>query len=71
MVKLEIEEGKTYEDKLQKTGGGYCLYFGQKMLEYLGITDPQNAKLIVKADKGKHGPFLGVGAVKEGEKDGV
>lgn len=64
---MEIYNGFVWRDKLKKVGGSYVLFVSKDMLQYLGVTDEdkdpdlEEVKVVCKADKGKHGAFIGLG----------
>lgn len=60
---MEILEGQLYPVELTKYGGSYFILINRDFLDYLGA-DPEKTKLIVKADKGKWGRYLGIGKDK-------
>lgn len=61
VISMIIETEQVWKDKLTKTGNSYAVIFNRDMMDYLGIDEPENARLIFKADKGSHGKFIGIG----------
>jgi len=73
-----IEENSVWKEKLQAHGNSMALIISSDMMAYLGIERSDDIILILKADKGKHGRFIGIGVDRnekgdakdrEGEKD--
>lgn len=65
---MEIYEGQIFIDHLKKVGSSYMLLVNSDLLEYLGIeknADGTPIKIRIKADKGKHGRFIGFGKAKD------
>lgn len=57
-----IEDVSILDKKFVPSGNGWAIYFDKEMLEYLGITDPENTTVKMKADVSKkHGRFIGIG----------
>ena len=68
---MEIKEGMTWEEKAMKVGGSYVVLLTPEIREYLGVSKDKDGdiELVLKADKGKHGHFLGIGVGKDAKKD--
>ena len=62
---MDIAEGQVWFDKPIRSGEGYAIYINKDMWEYLGVQDRDSVNLAFKADKGKHGRFIGIGVKKE------
>jgi len=62
---IPVQENQVYKDTLRKRGESYYILVDQAMLDYLGIKDPDNATLAIKAEKStKWGNYFGVGVNK-------
>lgn len=58
-----IEIGKTvFRAKIKKVGGSKGIILSPQILEFLGAELEDD--LAIKFEKGKHGPYIGVGLLK-------
>lgn len=73
-----IEENQVWKEKLQAHGNSMALIISSDMMAYLGIERTDEIIIILKADHGKHGRFIGIGVdrnekgdtdKREGDKD--
>ena len=64
---MEIQEGMKWNEKAMKVGGSYVVLLTPEIRDYLGLSKDKDGDigLILKADKGKHGRFLGIGVDKD------
>ncbi len=70
-----IQENQVWKERLGRMGDSYALLVSRDMLEYMGVTNvsPEKDKLVVviKADNGKWGKFIGFGIDKGEDKPEV
>jgi len=77
---MMLEEGTIWEEDIYQVGGSFFLKLTPEIREYLEcVGKEKEVHLILKADRGKHGKFIGIGIVgvdvdgkrntKEGEGD--
>jgi hypothetical protein len=61
-----LEEEQTWTERLRKSGGSWVLILTPEIREYLGIEvkDEDEILIVLKADKGRHGRFIGFGKNK-------
>jgi hypothetical protein len=69
---VEIQEGMKWSEKAMKVGGSFVVLLTPEIREYLGTSKDKDGDidLILKADKGKHGRFLGIGVEKNEKANG-
>jgi len=68
---VEIQEGMRWTEKAMKVGGSYVVLLTPEIRDYLGVSKDKDGdiELVLKADKGKHGHFLGIGVEKDEKKN--
>ena len=64
---MMIEEGFVLKEKITKVGGSLVLTLTPEIREYLQCTEEDI--LVLKADKGKHGKFVGFGVDVDGKRN--
>jgi hypothetical protein len=64
---MELYDGFCWKEKLSKAGGSFTLVITKDILKYLELEPNEEGDIFVtcKADKGKHGKFLGFGKPSE------
>jgi hypothetical protein len=68
---VEIKEGMKWSETAMRVGGSYVVLLNPEIREYLGVSKDKDGdiKLVLKADKGRFGRFLGIGVDKDGKKE--
>ena len=62
---MEIIKGQIYPGNLRTVGGSYYVILPPEMLDYLGITQPEGAKIVLTAEHSKKwGNYFGLGKDK-------
>jgi len=59
----DYSEGNIISDKLLLIGNSYYLIITRDILKYLQL-DPEKDSIIIKFEKGKWGPYIGIGKKK-------